>query len=149
MADRDRDAWGRPQSARPRDRLGRPLPPGAPDDRTLLPPVPADPGGVLALARQLLEAGRPFEAHEVLEEQWKRTAGPERLLWRGLAQLAVAHTHHLRGNRAGADALARRARETLAAAPPTELVDVTALIAYAIRLEGAASFPPLEPPGLL
>lgn len=113
---RDRDATGRARNARPRDELGRPLardaastPPGAD-------PPPLPPQEALAAAQELLDAGRPFEAHEVLEAVWKapETPATDRELWRGLAQLAVGVTHQRRGNTAGASALLRRAAETLA-----------------------------------
>jgi hypothetical protein len=68
----------------------------------------------LAEAQRLIDAGRPFTAHEVLEAVWKETTGPQRALWRGLAQLAVGLTHQARGNRVGARALLRRGAETLA-----------------------------------
>ena len=66
-------------------------------------------------ARQLIAAGRPFSAHEVLEARWK--AGPieERDLWQGLAQVCVAMTHAARGNHLGADRLFERAAERLEA----------------------------------
>ncbi len=110
-APRDRDAAGRPRNARPRDELGRPLPPGSlgapriPDDLAL-PPAEA-----LALAQRLLDSGRPFHAHEVLEASWKSAPAAERELWRGLAQLAVGLTHAQRGNARGAAALLRRGAE--------------------------------------
>lgn len=65
----------------------------------------------LALAQQLLDAGRPFHAHEVLEGRWKAT---RYAYWQGLAQLAVGLTHQARGNEMGACRLVRRGRETLA-----------------------------------
>jgi hypothetical protein len=143
--DRDRDADGRPRNARPRDRLGRPLPPGSADER-LTPTVPADSADLLELAQQLLDAGRPFEAHEVLEEQWKRADPHEAALWRALAQLCVAYTHHLRGNASGAQALAERSGRLLAtvtAAPP--FLDLPGALAYARTLHddpGALTGPP-------
>ncbi|HEX3752854.1 MAG TPA: DUF309 domain-containing protein [Streptosporangiaceae bacterium] len=105
---RDRDAAGRPRNARPRDGLGRPLPHGAagearvPDD-LLLPPDEA-----LALAQEMLDDGRPFHAHEVLEASWKAAPAGERDFWQGLAQLAVGLTHARRGNATGAVTLLRR-----------------------------------------
>jgi hypothetical protein len=135
---RDRDPAGRPRNARPRDALGRPLPRDAqardaqardaqarnaqahdaqahdaqahdaqaegriPDD-LLLPPAEA-----LALAQRLVDSGRPFHAHEVLEASWKAAPLAERELWRGLAQVAVGLTHAQRGNARGAAALLRR-----------------------------------------
>jgi hypothetical protein len=107
-AGRDRDHAGRPRNARPRDALGRPLARGAPGadrvpDDLLLPPADA-----LALAQRLLDSGRPFHAHEVLEASWKAAPQAERELWRGLAQVAVGLTHAQRGNARGAAALLRR-----------------------------------------
>ena len=74
--------------------------------------VPEDlslpPADALALAQHLLDSGRPFHAHEVLEASWKQAPQPERELWRGLAQVAVGLTHVQRGNARGAVALLRR-----------------------------------------
>jgi hypothetical protein len=108
-AGRDRDPAGRPRNARPRDGLGRPLPrdagagePRVPDD-LLLPPRES-----LALAQQMLDEGRPFHAHEVLEASWKAARPEERDFWQGLAQLAVGLAHARRGNARGAVTLLRR-----------------------------------------
>jgi predicted metal-dependent hydrolase len=114
QAPRDRDRVGRPQSARPRDALGRPLPYGSPAgmeeiDPALLEGTPAE---LLAQAQRLLAGGRPFQAHEILEAGWRGAPEGERPLWRALAQLAVGVTHSRRGNAPGAKALyARAARE--------------------------------------
>lgn len=111
---RDRDALGRPRNARPRDGLGRPLPRGEagaeriPDD-LVLPPSQA-----LTLAQELLDTGRPFHAHEVLEAVWKAAPDGERDLWQGLAQIAVGLTHARRGNPRGAAALLRRGSQRVA-----------------------------------
>ena len=105
---RDRDNRGRARNARPRDGLGRPLPRGTdgvervPDD-LVLPPLES-----LAEAQRLLDLGRPFHAHEVLEGTWKAAPSHERDLWQGLAQFAVGVTHLARGNRTGAATLLRR-----------------------------------------
>jgi predicted metal-dependent hydrolase len=69
----------------------------------VLPPAEA-----LVLAQQLVDAGRPFQAHEVLESAWRAAPSGERELWRGLAQIAVGLTHAQRGNARGAVALLRR-----------------------------------------
>lgn len=111
--DRDRDARGRARNARPRDPLGRPLPRSTADqppsaDDPALPPRQA-----LAAAQELLDAGRPFHAHEVLEAAWKAAPTAERDLWQGLAQVAVGLTHALRGNARGAAALLRRGCDRL------------------------------------
>jgi predicted metal-dependent hydrolase len=62
----------------------------------------------LTFARELLEAGRPFAAHEVLEARWKAGPDDERPLWQGLAQLCVGLTHAARGNDVGAHRLVER-----------------------------------------
>ncbi|MBJ7004700.1 MULTISPECIES: DUF309 domain-containing protein [Streptomyces] len=110
---RDRDAAGRARSARPRDGLGRPLPYGAQG-------VPRQPEGVVrapretvAEAQALLDAGRPFHAHEVFEDAWKSGPEDERALWRGLAQLAVGLTHAARGNAVGGARLLRRGADAV------------------------------------
>ena len=90
--DRDRDASRRPRQARPRDALGRPLPYGSAG----VEPVweePLPPMQTLVSARSLVEAGRPFAAHEVLEARWKAGPAEERNLWQGLAQICVGLTH--------------------------------------------------------
>ncbi|MDO5498693.1 MAG: DUF309 domain-containing protein, partial [Propionibacteriaceae bacterium] len=111
-SERGRDETGRARQQRPRDALGRPLPFGAggvePVPEEALPPREA-----LAYARELLDQGRPFGAHEVLEARWKAGPGAERDFWQGLAQLCVALTHHLRGNATGAQALFARAEARL------------------------------------
>jgi hypothetical protein len=66
-------------------------------------------------ARALLEAGRPFAAHEVLEARWKAGPPEERDLWQGLAQVCVALTHSARGNEVGAGRLFDRAADRLQA----------------------------------
>src|SRR5215470_7322854 len=105
---RDRDAAGRPRNARPRDEFGRPLPRDAsgelppPDERALAPDA------ALAEAQRLIDSGRAFRAHEVLEASWKAAPPAERDLWQGLAQIAVGLTHARRGNARGAVALLRR-----------------------------------------
>ena len=106
--DRDRDQAGRPRNARPRDAFGRPLAHGAPGEAQMPDDLSLAPGEAVALAQQLLDSGRPFQAHEVLEATWKSAPGAERDLWQGLAQIAVGLTHAQRGNPRGAAALLRR-----------------------------------------
>jgi hypothetical protein len=125
-SERDRDAGGRARNARPRDELGRPLPYGSrgvqpiPDDLSL------SPARTLAEAQRLLDEGRAFQAHEVLEAAWKSAQDDERELWRGLAQLAVGLTHAQRGNAAGAVALLARAAVRLDGYPAGAPYDVDA-----------------------
>ena len=112
--DRDRDTKGRARQARPRDALGRPLPYGT-EGVEPVSEEPLPPEETLRAARELVEAGRPFAAHEVLEARWKAGPVQERDLWQGLAQLCVAVTHAARGNQVGVDRLFERAAERLAA----------------------------------
>jgi hypothetical protein len=163
---RDRDPAGRPRNARPRDALGRPLPRdvpsseapsgGAPSgearpgdaaaadripDDLLLPPAES-----LALAQRLLDSGRPFHAHEVLEASWKAAPEAERELWRGLAQVAVGLTHAQRGNPRGAVALLRRGGQAVGryAADPPHGIDAAGIaracaqLAALIEADGTA-----------
>lgn len=134
--DRDRDAGGRPRNARPRDVLGRPLPRAAAGLAPSEPPAPQPPAQALRLAQQLLDADRPFTAHEVLEAAWKAAPAPERELWRGLAQIAVGITHARRGNAVGAAALLRRGGERIAgyAGSAPHGVDAEALARQAAAL---------------
>lgn len=136
MAERDRDESGRPRSARPRDALGRPLPPGSagvpriPDDLEL---TPAE---TLAYAQDLLDRGLAFNAHEVLEAAWKNGPLNEQALWQGLTQLAVGITHVQRGNLKGACTLLQRSSANLARADPPapQAVDAAGLVRYADAL---------------
>jgi hypothetical protein len=92
--------------------LGRPLP-RSDDNAVADDPAALAPDAALREAQRLLDSGQPFTAHEVLEAVWKNTSGDERMLWRGLAQLAVGLTHRARGNDVGARALLLRAADTL------------------------------------
>ena len=105
--DRDRDAQGRARQARPRDALGRPLPYDAAGVEPV-PEVALPPAETIAQARSLLDAGRPFSAHEVFEARWKAGPADERDLWQGLAQICVGLTHSARGNDVGAARLVER-----------------------------------------
>ncbi|HEY1346168.1 MAG TPA: DUF309 domain-containing protein [Streptosporangiaceae bacterium] len=105
---RDRDPAGRPRNARPRDASGRPLPRGERGEERIPDDLAVPPGEALSMAQRLLDSGRPFHAHEVLEAAWKAAPAAERELWRGLAQIAVGLTHAQRGNATGAAALLRR-----------------------------------------
>jgi uncharacterized protein len=154
---RDRDPAGRPRNARPRDALGRPLardqesgadPEPIPDDLRLT-------GAEAArLADQLMRAGRPFGAHEVLEASWKSGPARERDLWQGLAQIAVGCTHAGRGNARGAATLLRRGAQRVRAYRDRDPgdspygIDLAAVLAatddLAARIErdGLAGLPP-------
>lgn len=135
---RDRDQRGRARNARPRDAYGRPLPrdvvgvEGIPDD-LVLPPAEA-----LGAAQALLDEGRPFAAHEVLEGAWKTAPEEHRALWQGLAQVAVGLTHLQRGNRVGAARLLRRgaARVLPYAGQAPHDIDASGVAAFAERAAG-------------
>jgi hypothetical protein len=148
--DRDRDTEGRPRNARPRDALGRPLRYGAEGVTDPAVSAPGTPAESLRLAQQLLDAGRPFQAHEVLEDAWKAAPADERELWRGLAQLAVGLTHAARGNRTGAVALISRGAGNLAgyADRPPHGVDVAGLLAWAATAAAPVPEPGIDPPRL-
>jgi hypothetical protein len=111
--DRDRDAAGRPRNARPRDELGRPLPHDAAGVAAVPDGLALEPAASLAEAQRLLDVGRAFHAHEVLEGTWKAAPEVERELWRGLAQLAVGLTHLRRENTVGAVQLLLRAADRI------------------------------------
>ncbi|HEV7204277.1 MAG TPA: DUF309 domain-containing protein [Jatrophihabitans sp.] len=142
------------RNTRPRDALGRPLPYGSAG-------VTGPPEGVvrsgaesLAEAQRLLDAGRPFHAHEVLEDAWKSGPAAERELWRGLAQLAVGITHAARGNAAGAARLIGRGAANVAAhraVAPRDLPvdDLLAWCATAVDVIGRGVPVALEPPRLV
>lgn len=144
--DRERDPSGRPRNARPRDELGRPLPrgevgvAGVPDDLVLSAP------DSLAEAQRLLDEGRPFQAHEVLEASWKSAPDAERELWQGLAQLAVGLTHALRGNGIGGARVLRRGADRILgyADDPPYGVDVAGLLDWASSLAGQLDNPSHE-----
>ncbi|MET7605460.1 DUF309 domain-containing protein [Streptomyces avermitilis] len=105
---RDRDAEGRARNARPRDGLGRPLPYGVDGVARQPEGVVRSPMDTVTEAQALLDAGKPFHAHEVFEDAWKSGPEEESALWRGLAQLAVGLTHAARGNTTGGARLLRR-----------------------------------------
>jgi hypothetical protein len=117
--DRDRDVDGRARNARPRDALGRPLPYGTEGEERAPEGIPRSPAESLAEAQALLDAARPFYAHE---------------------ELAVGLTHAMRGNARGAASLLDRGADNLqpyAAAPP-HAIDVGSLVAWGRALAAAA-----------
>ena len=128
---------------RGRDALGRPVPAG---DPTAVPPVPEQalpPGEALVLAQALLDEGRAFAAHEVLEASWKAAPAGQRQLWQGLAQVCVGVTHLQRGNRVGALRLLLRGAGNLGAHP----VAAQALAAAAAVEAGSDLLPEIRLPG--
>jgi uncharacterized protein len=143
---RDRDPAGRPRQARPRDPTGRPLPYGDPRGVEPVPEEPLPPERALAEAQSLLDRGRAFSAHEVLEAAWKAAPAAERDLWQGLAQICVGITHAQRGNTVGAARLLDRGVDRVRryAADPPHGVDVAGILAWhaAYAANPAAAAPP-------
>jgi hypothetical protein len=142
---RDRDEAGRPRQARPRDALGRPLPYGDPGGVPPVPEIALPPAQTLAEAQRLLDSGRAFSAHEVLEAAWKAAPAEERELWQGLAQVCVGITHAQRGNRAGSARLLERGLGRLrryASAPPHGIDVAGVLDWYAAHRAAPADAPP-------
>lgn len=134
--ERDRDEGGRARNARPRDELGRPLPPGSVGVERIPEDLDLPPAESLDWAQDLLDRGLAFNAHEVLEGAWKSCPAGERLLWQGLAQLAVGITHIQRGNTKGAVNLLERAAERIGYhdGPAPHGIDATGLMSYADEL---------------
>lgn len=147
---RDRDAAGRARSARPRDELGRPLPRSAGAAGAPLPgEPPSSPAQAAESGARLLAEGRPFHAHEVFEAAWKADPGPERELWRGLAQVAVGLTHARRGNARGAVTLLDRGAERLRGfTGPPRGVDAAVLDPCRVAAEAASLARRIERDGL-
>jgi uncharacterized protein len=148
---RDRDPAGRPRNARPRDELGRPLPRTAAGDPLQVPDdLSVTPAEAAALGGSLLADDRPFHAHEVFEAAWKSSSGPDRELWRGLAQIAVGLTHARRGNATGAVTLLRRGADRVGRYPgdpgrygvdPGFVAESAAGIAVRIERDGLPAVP--------
>ncbi len=71
-------------------------------------------------------AARYYDAHEIWEVIWLRSAGDEKRFYHSLIQAAVALYHEGRSNRHGARALYERACEKLQKLPPRFMsLDVT------------------------
>lgn len=132
--ERDRDDEGRPANARPRDRLGRPLPRDAEPDVTIEHFEFDDPVEALAKGVELWDEERFFESHELLEDVWQAAPERDRLFWQGVIQVAVGCTHHQRGNVHGSVALWRKAADKLDGYPDAHHgIDAAALRSFARR----------------
>jgi len=78
----------------------------------------------------LIRAGRYFEAHEALEDEWRDAEPEERDFLQGLVHVAVAWYHAGRRNPVGCERQLAKARRRLAPyAPAHRGVDVSALLA--------------------
>ncbi len=77
----------------------------------------------------LFNDGEFFDSHEVVEDLWHGTDGPERDFLKGFIQAAVALEHHRRGNPAGLRSVGDTAAAWLRRADPRSGgIDVAALV---------------------
>jgi len=77
----------------------------------------------------LFNDGEFFDAHEVVEDLWHETLGPEREFLKGFIQAAVALEHHRRGNPKGLRSVGDTAAVYLRRADPRSGgIDVAALV---------------------
>ena len=108
----------------------------------------------LGAAIDLFDAGRFLAAHELFEELWESTEGPEADFFKGLLQAAVALHHLERGNLEGVARLHSGLRRFLAGYQPVHGgVEVTRFLAemqafLRPALEGRAEHTPAERPRL-
>ena len=149
--DRDRNAEGRPENARPRDRFGAPLPRGSVDElahRQEPEEVVSSVAQAFSEAARLFDEERFFEAHEFLEYIWKSDEIPpdDRDFWKGVTQVAVGCCHVQRGNDTGAVTLLERATTYMAPYPRDywgvaagALADAALHLARQVREHGAGA----------
>jgi predicted metal-dependent hydrolase len=96
----------------------------------------------------LIRAGRYFEAHEALEEEWRGAEPEERDFLQGLVHVAVAWYQAGRGNRVGCERqLAKATRRLAPYAPAHRGVDLAATLerlgnAQATLERGSLALPP-------
>ena len=109
----------------------------------------------LQAAANLFNEGRFLAAHEVLDDLWEETQGPEAEFYKGLIQACIALHHFQKGNLEGAAKLYRGHRRLLAGYLPRhrglDLEAFLAGMAEALRpavrgQEGATLDPALVPP---
>jgi predicted metal-dependent hydrolase len=99
----------------------------------------------------LFNAGEYFEAHEVLEDLWRATAGDDRRFYQGLIQLAVVLHHLRRGNAVGAGNVLATCRGHLEPyRPEWRGISVDGLLAFVERIAamlaaGVVALPPAVP----
>ena len=109
----------------------------------MMPPVEVLEQGIACFNRREF-----FEAHEVWETLWRATPGPERALYQGLIQVAVACLHLTRGNAAGARYELAQARGHLAPfLPSAQGIPLTELLESVERclIRGSsAAFPTIQ-----
>jgi uncharacterized protein len=99
---------------------------------------------------ELFNRGEFFEAHEVWEDLWHDTAGPDRRFYQGLIQAAVAVYHAGNGNARGARRLFHSGRRYMSAYPPRHRgLDVPAFWAALERALADVLPDPAPPAGAL
>src|SRR3989440_12593303 len=75
-----------------------------------------------------------FEAHEVLEDLWKREHGKPKLFLQGLIQICAAYPHLTNGNLIGAATLLERGAQKMRSYPADYLgIDTVKLLAHVDR----------------
>lgn len=83
----------------------------------------------LARGLELIRAGRYFDAHEELEDEWRSAPSEERDFLQGLVHIAVAWLHAERDNRPGCERqLEKAARRLGPYAPEHRGVDVARVL---------------------
>jgi len=108
----------RQKPERPRDRLGRPLGWGAPNQLELPDFDLCSLEENHAWGLRLIGVADYFGAHEAWETAWKQARGTgDEELFKGLSQMGAGYVHLRRGNAHGAQTLLRRAAGRIGAYP--------------------------------
>jgi uncharacterized protein len=95
----------------------------------------------------LIRAGRYFDAHEELEDEWRTAPTEERDFLQGLVHVAVAWLHAERANRPGCERqLEKAARRLGPYAPEHRGVDVARVLHDVARARALVSRGSLELP---
>jgi predicted metal-dependent hydrolase len=135
----------------PRDRYGRPLPPGSADELAHAERPAGDWKKACRRAIELFDQQRFFEAHEFFEYVWKAgdVEESDRRFWKAVTQVAVGCCHVQRGNAPGALALLERAEARLGGyASPHRGIDTSGLVALiratAARVRAQGATPAFE-----
>ncbi len=100
----------------------------------------------LGVAVELFNKGSYLAAHEVLDDLWEATAGPEEDFYKGLIQASIALHQLGEGKLEGAERLHRGQRKLLARYLPTHRGWDLArfLVAMRARIEGGDAAPSIE-----
>lgn len=100
----------------------------------------------LGVAIELFNKGSYLAAHEVLDDLWEATAGPEADFYKGLIQASIALHQLAEGKLEGAERLHRGQRKLLARYLPVHRGwDLASfLVAMRARIGGAEAAPRLE-----